>query len=132
MLESKIILTLGQLFNITLDLRQYVTTKFSLGRRIVTTLRPSPIITFVVINPHMDVIQVQVGKNMVADVLLDGGSNVNIMTKELRKELRLPNLKPMLYTLLMMDQIITKLVGFIKDFKIHIHGIPYIVTFTII
>jgi hypothetical protein len=32
----------------------------------------------------------------------------------------------------MLDQIIAKLVGFIKDLKIFVHGIPCIVTFTII
>jgi len=31
----------------------------------------------------------------------------------------------------MVNQTITKLVGFIKDLKIHIYGIPYITTFTI-
>jgi hypothetical protein len=40
-------------------------------------------IALVVIDPHSDVIQVQVGKNMDEDVLLDGGSKVNIMTEEL-------------------------------------------------
>jgi hypothetical protein len=34
-----------------------------------------------------------VGKNIIEDVLLDGGFGVNIMTKELQKWLRLPNLK---------------------------------------
>jgi hypothetical protein len=51
------------------------------------------------INPHMDVIQVQVGKNMVEDVLLDGGFNMNIMIEELHKWLGLPNLKLTPYTL---------------------------------
>jgi hypothetical protein len=122
---------LGQLFKITLDLKQYVVAKFSLRRRTIIAPRLGPIIAFVAINPHMAMIQVQVGKNMVEDVLLDGGSSVNIMAKELRKQLRLPNLKLAPYTLLMADQTITKPVGFINDLKIHIHGIPYIVTFTI-
>ncbi len=33
----------------------------------------------------MVVIQIQVGKNIVEDVLLDGGTNVNIITKNLNK-----------------------------------------------
>jgi hypothetical protein len=38
--------------------------------------------TFVVaIYNHMAVIQVQIGKNTMEDVLLDGGSRVNIITK---------------------------------------------------
>jgi hypothetical protein len=36
-----------------------------------------------VIDPHMVVIQVQVGKNIVENILLDGGSNINIMMEEL-------------------------------------------------
>jgi hypothetical protein len=31
----------------------------------------------------------------------------------------------------MADQTITRLVGLIKDLKIHIHGIPYITTFMV-
>jgi hypothetical protein len=51
----------------------------------------------------MVVIEVQVGENIVEDILLDGGSNVNIMTEELWKMLGLPNSKPTLYTLWMVD-----------------------------
>ncbi len=57
------------------------------------------VIISMAINPHMDVIQVQVGKNMVEDVLLDGGFNMNIMIEELHKWLGLPNLKLTPYTL---------------------------------
>jgi hypothetical protein len=51
------------------------------------------------IDPHMVVIQVHVGKNIIENVILDGGSNVNIMTKEFQKWFGLPNLKPTPYTL---------------------------------
>jgi hypothetical protein len=44
---------------------------------------PNPIIALVAIDPHMVVIQVQVGKNIIEDVLLDGGLGINIMTNEL-------------------------------------------------
>jgi hypothetical protein len=66
---------------------------------------------------------------MVENVLLDGGSSVNIMTKELRKQLKLLMPKP---TFWMADQTITKPIGLIKDLKVHIQGIPYIATFTIL
>jgi len=67
-----------------------------------------------------------VGKNIIEDVLLDGMSDMNITTKELWKQLRLPTPKLTPYTLQIANQTITKLVGFIKDLKIQIHGIPYI------
>jgi hypothetical protein len=71
----------------------------------------------------MVVIKIQVGKNMVEDILLDGGSNLNIMTKELQKWLGFPSPKLTPYTLWMANQTITKPIGLIKDLKIHIHGI---------
>jgi hypothetical protein len=47
-------------------------------------------ITIIEINNQMAVIQIQVGKNIVEDVLLDGGTNVNIKTKNIRTKLSLP------------------------------------------
>jgi hypothetical protein len=43
------------------------------------------VIALVVIHPHMVVIQVHVGENIVEDILLDGGSNMNNMMEELQK-----------------------------------------------
>jgi len=68
-----------------LDLRQYVMTNLAPKRRIVIALRPNLVITSVMIDLHMVVIQVHVGKNMVEDVLLDGRCCVNIMMEELWK-----------------------------------------------
>ncbi len=84
---------------ITPYLKQYVAAKLALGKKIVTTLRPNPIIALVAINPLMVVIQVQVGKNMVEDVILHGRSSVNIMVEELWKRLWLLNPQLALYTL---------------------------------
>jgi hypothetical protein len=61
-------------------LKQGVATKLASRKNIVTTSRFNPFIVLVVIDPHMVMIQVQLCKNMVEDVLLDGGSNMNIMT----------------------------------------------------
>ncbi len=63
--------------------------------------------------------------------MLDGGFNVNIMINELWNWLKLPNFKLVVYTLWMADQSITKVIGLIKDLKIHIHVIPYIATFIV-
>ncbi len=122
---------LGQLFKIASDLKQYVTTKFFPRRKNIIVIGPNPIITLVAIDPHMDVIQVQVGKNIVVNVFLDGGFGVNMM-KELQQQLGLPNLTPTPYTLWITNQTITKSIRLIKDLKIQIRGISYIiVTFTV-
>ncbi len=126
LLESKHTLTLVQLFKIALDLRQYVIAKLVHGRKNITTTWLNPIIALMVIDSQMVMIQVQVGKNMVEDVQLDGRYGVNIMTEELWKRLRLPNPKPKSYTFWMANHTITKTVGLIKDLKIQIHGIPHI------
>jgi hypothetical protein len=61
----------------------------------------------------MAVISMHVGKNIVEDVLLDGGSSVNIIIEDFRKKIRLFILKPTPYTIRMVDQTLTKLVGLI-------------------
>ncbi len=83
--------------------------------------------TFVVtIDNHMAIIQVQIRKNTIEDVLLDGGFGVNIITKQLKLRLGLPKLKPAPYNLKMANQTTTKPVGLIRDMKIYVHGIIYI------
>ncbi len=64
-------------------------------------------------------------------MLLDKGSGANIITKDPRKQLALPSPKLTPYMFRMVDQSLTKPVGIIGNLKIHIHGIPYIATFTI-
>jgi hypothetical protein len=56
----------------------------------------------------MAIIQIQIGKNIVEDVLLDGGASVNIITKNLRTKLGLPKPKPAPYHLIMVNQSMTK------------------------
>jgi hypothetical protein len=55
----------------------------------------------------MATFQVQIGKNTIEDVLLDGGSGVNIITKQLRLKLGLPKPKPAPYNLTMVDETTT-------------------------
>ena len=84
------------------------------------------------IDKHMPVISICIGKNIVDDVLLDGGSGVNVITEEERHRLGLP--KPSLapFNLKMANGTIAKPTGLLRDVKIHIHGIPYIVTLIVI
>jgi hypothetical protein len=77
----------------------------------------------------MAIIQVHVGKNIIDDVLIDGGYRVNIIIKNLIIQLGFPKPNPAPYNLLMANQTITKPLGLIKDLKIFVHGIPYTITF---
>ncbi len=63
--------------------------------------------------------------------MLDGSFGVNIITGQLRLRLRLPKLKLALYHLRMVNQTTTKPMGLIRNLKIYVHGILYIVMFTI-
>jgi hypothetical protein len=56
LLESKHILTLGQLFKIVSNLKQYATSRFFPRRKIVTTSRPNLVIASMAIDLHMVVI----------------------------------------------------------------------------
>jgi len=89
-------------------------------------------IVVIEVNNQMVVIQVQVGKNIVENVLIDGGVNVNIIIKNFISKLGLPKPKPTPYHLRMVNQSMIKPLGIIKNLRIHIHGIPYVTTFTIL
>jgi hypothetical protein len=67
------------------------------------------------VNNQVAIIQVQVGKNIIEDVLLDGGTSVNIITKNLRKKLGLPKPRPTPYHLKMLDQSMTGPLRIIKN-----------------
>ncbi len=57
--------------------------------------------TVVVIDNHMAIIQVKIGKNTIEHVLLDGGFGINIVTKHWDWGLGLPKPKPTPYNLRM-------------------------------
>ena len=80
----------------------------------------------------MPVISICIGKNIVDDVFLDGGLGVNVITEEEHCRLGLPKLSPAPFNLKMANGTIAKPTGLLRDVKIHIHGIPYIVTLTVI
>ncbi len=80
----------------------------------------------------MIVIQVHIRNNTIEDVLLNGGSRANIITKHLKLRLGLSKPKLAPYNLRMGDQTTTKPVGLIRDLKTYVHGIPYITTLTIL
>jgi hypothetical protein len=73
---------------------------------------------------------VQIRKNIIDDIFLDGGSGVNIITKQPETRLGLPKPKLKPYNLQMENQTTTKPIGLIEDLNMYVHGIPYIATFT--
>jgi len=89
MLKTSYILSLGQLLELTLELKRYFWQKLKLEKTLnlsrtttkkqVGSLIPNVGIVVIAINNHMAVIQVQIGKNTIEDVLLNGGFRVNIM-----------------------------------------------------
>jgi hypothetical protein len=91
MLETSYILNLGQSLKIAPELQRYLWLKLKLEKtqnvcktttkKQVGSSLPKVGTIVVAIDKHMVVIQVQIGKNTIEDVLLDGGSRVNIITK---------------------------------------------------
>ncbi len=89
MLESKHSITLEQLFWLILDLKQHVLTKVFPSKILVLHKLPSTIVATIDMDPHMIVIPIYVGKNLVDNVLLDEGLKANMITHSLRKSLGL-------------------------------------------
>ncbi len=92
MLETTYTLRLGQLLKITSNLKKYMWQKLKLKKPNITTKQISELSVAIVVETHFEldittievdnqmvVIQVQVGKNIVEDVLIDGGTSVNII-----------------------------------------------------
>jgi hypothetical protein len=95
---------LGQLFKIVLKLKRYFWQKLkpekiqNLSRittkKLISSLIPKVRTVVVTIDNHMATIQVQIGKNIKEDVLLDGGFRVNIIIEQLRLGLTKLKLAP--------------------------------------
>ena len=132
--NHKLQVTMRDLFSLSPSLTEFVRSRLT---EVVTQPSRTPtteelIAATEAMDKHMLVISICIGKNIVDDVLLDGGSGVNVITKEERRKLELP--KPSLapFNLKMANGTIAKPTGLLRDVKIHIHSIPYIVTLTVI
>ncbi len=91
------------------------------------------IVVLVTIDHQMVVIEVQVKRNFIEDVVLSGGFGVNIIMGKLRELLGLPKpkSKPTPYNLRIANETIVKPLGLIKDLKFFVHGILYTITFIV-
>jgi len=97
-----------------------------------TTHTPIPVDTIVAVDRHMPIISVMIGTNKLDDVLLDGGSGVNVITEQERCRLGLPTPTAAPYKLRMADGTLVQPVGLLRNIKIHIHGIAYTIILTVI
>jgi hypothetical protein len=116
MLEITYTLKLGQLLKITPNFKKYRWQKLKPKKPNIATKQISKPSVAIMVETHyelntiaievdnqMVVIQVQMGKNIVEDVLIDGRANVNIVTKNLRIKLNLFKPRPIPYHLRMVD-----------------------------
>jgi hypothetical protein len=71
------------------------------------------------------IVQVCVGKFGVRDVLVDGGSGMNIIFESLKKKLGLRNPKPTLFVVRMVDQRKVQRVGLIRNLKFDLVGCEF-------
>ena len=132
--NHKLQVTMRDLFSLSRSLTEFVRSRLT---EVVTPPSRTPttkelIIATEAIDKHMPVISICIGKNIVDYALLDDGSEVNVITEEERRRLGLPKPSPSPFNLKMANRTIAKPTGLLRDVKIHIHGIPYIVTLTVI
>jgi hypothetical protein len=66
-----------------------------------------------------------VGKFKIRDVLLDGGSSVNIIFESLRRKLELSRLQSAPFVVRMVDQWKVQPIGLIRNLKINLVGCDY-------
>jgi hypothetical protein len=84
------------------------------------------------VDRQLPILPMTIGIGTLQNVLLDGGSGVNMITEEERLRLGLPASQAAPYRLRMADQTVVEPVGLIRNIKIHIHGIPYFISLTVI
>ena len=132
--NHKLEVTMQDLFSLSPSLTEFVRSRLTeaVPQPSRTPTTEELIATTEAIDKHMPVISISIGINIVDDVLLDGGLGVNVITEEERRKLGLPKPSPAPFNLKMANGTIAKPTSLLRDVKIHIHGIPYIVTLTVI
>ena len=132
--NHKLQVIMRDLFSLSLSLTEFIRSRLT---EVVTQPSRTPttkelIAATKAIDKHVPVISICIGKNIVDDVPLDSGSRVNVITEDECRRLGLPKPSPAPFNLKMANGTIAKPTGLLRDVKIHIHGIPYIVTLTVI
>jgi hypothetical protein len=126
---TNVTITLAKLVQISPELQQY------LQRAVVTEAKPDP--TFVDVNattldPNVAVIHVQLGGQTLTNVLVDGGSGVNVMSNHVRQALGLPQPRSARFILRMANDAPVTPLGILTMVGITIHGVSTPATFVII
>jgi len=105
------VINLGQLLKILPNIKQNIFEPI----KPIQLVQPEPTCVTVVINHQMVVIQVQVGKKFIDDVLIDEGFGVNVIKENLRIQLSLSKPNPSPYNLRMANQTIAKPLGLMDE-----------------
>ncbi len=132
MLEINYTLNLMQLLKIAPKLKRYLWQKMKPNKPNkpynVAKIVPFEVLevatTIIIMIIIWQLFKYRLRKNIVKDVLLNGGSRININIQQLKLRFGLPMLKPAPYNLKMVNQTTTKPVGLICDLKIYVHSIP--------
>jgi hypothetical protein len=105
------VINLGQLLKILPNIKRNIFKPI----KPIQPVQLEPTYVTIVINHQMVVIQVQVGKNFIDDVLINGGCGVNVIKENLRIQLSLSKPNPAPYNLHMADQTIAKPLGLMDE-----------------
>jgi hypothetical protein len=84
------------------------------------------------VDRKLPLLTVQMGNGTLDNVFLDNGSGVNLITEEKQRRLGLKDRQPTPFRLRMVDQTVKDPVEMMPNVRIHIHGIPYLITLTVI
>lgn len=127
--DTNVTITLSKLLRLSPELHQY------LQQASLSDTTPDPTVIEVnatTLDPDAAVIHLQLGHHELTNVLVDGGSGVNVMSEHLRKRLGLPPPKTAKFILRMANDDPVTPLGILATVAITTHGVSTPATFVII
>ena len=127
--NANVTITLSKLIQISLEFHKY------LQQAALPSLSKDPKVIEVnstTLDPDAAVIRIQLGQYKLNNVLVDGGSVVNVMSNQLRKNLGLPRPKVAQFILGMANDAPVTPLGILSSVAITTHGVTIPATFVII
>ena len=127
--ETNVTITLSKLLQLSPELHRYM--------QQATIAEPKSDPTFIEVNsttldPDAAVIHLQLGRHTLTNVLVDGGSGVNVMSNHLRMSLGLPQPRNAQFILRMANDAPVTPLGILTMVGITIHGVSTPATFVVI